>query len=129
MKLFNGQKCPTSLHFLFFFLVFFARHVASLSLSLGALLWVGTLPFFFSLVWKLFCFSSSFFFPFFFCLTRHDFYFLINWVIAFFFFSCLSLFCFNWSSFFNKCVGVNLYKFIFSISPFFHSQPNKNERN
>ena len=39
-----------------------------------------------------------FFFPLYFCLTRHDFflgsnfYFLINWVIAFFFFGCLSLF-------------------------------------
>ena len=42
--------------------------------------------------------SSSFL-----CLTAHDFflldfYFLINWVIVFF----LSLFCFNWLSFFNK---------------------------
>ena len=50
-----------------------------------------------------------FFFFFFLCLTRHDFflehhfYFLINWVIASFF-GCLSLFCFNWSSFFNKSV-------------------------
>ena len=32
------------------------------------------------------------FFLFFIFLTRHDFYFLINWVIVFFF---LSLFCFN----------------------------------
>ena len=83
-------------------------------------------------VWLLFCFSS------FFCLIRHDFflghdfYFLINWVIAFFFFfwcGYLSLFFFNWSSFFNKGVWVNLYKLTFSISSLFHSQPNKNEKN
>ena len=44
------------------------------------------------------CFVLFFCFLFFF-LTKHDFYFLINWVIAFFF-GCLSLFCFNWPSFF-----------------------------
>ena len=47
---------------------------------------------------------------FFFTLARHDFflghdfYFLINWVIAFFFF--LSLFCVNWTSFYGGvCVN------------------------
>ena len=69
--------------------------------------------------------SSSFL-----CLTAHDFflldfYFLINWVIVFF----LSLFCFNWLSFFNKGIWVNLYKLTFSIISLFYSQPNKNEKN
>ena len=72
---------------------------------------MGTLPFFFPFFFFSFLDVAFFFsrvivvlflFFFFFCLTRHNFYFLINWVIAFFFFSCLSLFCFSWSSFFNK---------------------------
>ena len=59
----------------------------------------------------------------------HDFYFLINLGDWFFFLGCLSLFCFNWASFFNKSICINLYKLTFSIPPFFHSQPNKKEGN
>ena len=55
---------------------------------------------------------------------EHDFYFLIIWVIALFF-GCLLPFCFNWQSFFNKGLWVNLYKFTFSIPLFFHFQLNK----
>ena len=75
--------------------------------------------------WRCLLFLFSFFFL---CLTRHDFYFLMNWVI-FIFFGCLSFICFNWSSFFNKNIWVNLDKITFFIPPFFHSQPNKEKRN
>ena len=53
----------------------------------------------------------------------------VQFIQFLFFFFGLSLFCFNWPSFFNKGVWVNLYKLIFSISLVFHSQQNKNERN
>ena len=108
MRLLNRQKCPCALahgqfvqFHLFFFLISFS----------GCMLPSSS--------------SSSFL-----CLTAHDFflldfYFLINWVIVFF----LSLFCFNWLSFFNKGIWVNLYKLTFSIISLFYSQPNKNERN
>ena len=73
------------------------------------------------------CLLFFLFFSFFFlCLTRHDFYFLMNWVI---FFGCLSFICFNWPSFFNKGIWVNLDKLTFFIPPLFHSQSNKEERN
>ena len=73
------------------------------------------------------CLIFFLFFSFFFlCLTRHDFYFLMNWVI---FFGCLSFICFNWPSFFNKGIWVNLDKLTFFIPPLFHSQSNKEERN
>ena len=71
---------------------------------------------------------------FFYFLIRHDFfsghnfYCLINLGDCFFF-NCLSFFYFNCASFFNKAIWVNLYKLTFSIPPFFHSQPNKNEGN
>ena len=62
----------------------------------------------------------------------HDFYFLINFsdcsFFFFFFYGYLLLFCFNWTPFFNKDIWINLFKLIFSISPLFHSQPNKTER-
>ena len=52
---------------------------------------------------------SFFFFSFFFVLTRHDFF--LDMIFIFFnnlgdcfFFGCLSLFCFNWLSFFNKSI-------------------------
>ena len=63
-------------------------------------------------------------FVFVFCLTRHDFYFLINWVIAFFFFGGCFIFFFVLIGhhFFNKGIWVNLYKFTFSILYF--SIPN-----
>ena len=74
-------------------------------------------------VWLLFCFSS------FFCLIRHDFflghdfYFLINWVIALFFWLFVTFFfCFNWTSFFNKGIWVNLFKLIFFISLLFQDR-------
>ena len=38
-------------------------------------------------------------------------------------------FGFNWASFFNKGICINLYILTFSILPLFHSQPNKNEGN
>ena len=44
-------------------------------------------------------------------------------------FGCLSLFCFNLTSYFNKNIWVNLYKLTFFIPPLFNSQPNKNEGN
>ena len=89
--------------------------------------------FFFSRLWGWLLLLLLCFFFFFsltrhdFCL-RHDFYFLINWLIAFFFFG--SFFCFNWPSFFNKGIWVNLCKLTYSIPPLF-SLPikKKNERN
>ena len=61
-------------------------------------------------------------------LTRHDFF----WDMIFFFFLVnklgdffLSLFRFNWQSFFINGIWVNLYKFTFSIPPLFHSQKKK----
>ena len=103
---------PRRCFFFFFFFWFLA-------------LWVGMLPFFFPLgcgIDSCYVFLLLFFFilgltihDFF---LGHDFYFLINWVIAssfyyfFFIFFCgyLSLFCINWPSFFNNGVWVNLYK-------------------
>ena len=70
----------------------------------------------------------------FFFFDRCDFFltwFFINkfgWLLSFFG-GYLSLFCFNWASFFNNGIWGNLFKLIFSFSPLFHSQPNKNERN
>ena len=49
--------------------------------------------------------------------------FFFGWL---YFFGCLSLFCFNWTSFFNKSIRVNLYKLAFSISPLF--TPNQTKR-
>ena len=75
------------------------------------------------------CTSSPFFFLFFFCVFFFSldviFIFLINLGDYIF----LSLFCFNWALFFNKDIWINLYKLTFSISPLFHSQPNKNDKN
>ena len=45
------------------------------------------------------------------------------------FFGFLSLFCFNYISFCNNDIWVNLYKFIFFIFSLFHCQPNKNKEN
>ena len=83
--------------------------------------------FFFNFLFWLYVAFFFFFFSLFNCTWFFllDFYFLINWVIVFF----LSLFCFNWLSFFNKGIWVNLYKLTFSIISLFYSQPNKNERN
>ena len=75
--------------------------------------------------WRCLLFLFSFFFL---CLTRHDFYFLMNWVI-FIFFGCLSFIYFNWPSFFNKDIWVNLDKLTFFIPPLFHFQPNKEKKN
>ena len=47
-----------------------------------------------------------------FFFSWHDYYFLIN-LGDFFFFLCLSNFCFDWTSFFNKCMWVNLCKLFF----------------
>ena len=120
------QKWPCTAHFFFFFFC--------------AVL--GTLPpffsFFFPYPWLAVAFYLKFLFfflPFFFslCLTRHDFF--LTWFLFFnelsdcFFFGCLSFICFNWLSFFNKSIWINLYKFTFSIFLLFHSQPNKNEIN
>ena len=71
-------------------------------------------------------------FVFVFCMwfffSTNDYYYLINLGDCMLF-GCLSLFCFNWPSFFNKGIWVNSYKFTFFISPLFYLQPNKNERN
>ena len=107
IRLLNRQKCPCPIHsssffplvflflwwahciFPFFFLFFFFSflHIAFFFFFFFFIiwfprLWVSTLPlsFFFFLFFFLFflgrcLFSFSF-------LTRHDFYFLINWVIA-----------------------------------------------
>ena len=50
-------------------------------------------------------------------------------VCVFFFFFVYHFFCFNWASFLNKGICVNLYKLTFSIPLLFHSQPNKNKGN
>ena len=62
------------------------------------------------------CSSSSSLLFFFLFLFRHDFYFVINLGGCFLFLS-LFVFCFNWTSFFNKGIWVNLYKFTFFIFP------------
>ena len=59
---------------------------------------------------------------------EHDFYFLIN-LGDWFFLLVYHFFGFNWTSFFNKGIHVNLYKLIFSIPSFSHSQSNKKEGN
>ena len=73
-------------------------------------------------------YSSSFFF-FFFFFWEHDFQFLINWEIFFFPLVVCHFFVLIGHHFLTKGVLVNLYKLTFSIIPFSHSQPNKNERN
>ena len=135
----------------FLFFLFFPSCCCCVFFFFFPELWVGTLPLFsfsFFLSFLFFTKHSFFFLLFglwvwwlfylFIFLTRHDFFlgtwffFLINWVIFFFFFffcGCLSLFCFNWPSFFNKDIWVSLYKFTFFIPLLFHSQPNKRERN
>ena len=93
------------------------------------------------------CFSSHFFFSLFtfdllgrlvqysFFWFRCDFLFFMDMIFLlnlgnwFFFFFVYHFFGFNWASFFNKGICVNLYKLTFSISQFFHFQPNKNEEN
>ena len=54
-------------------------------------------------------------------------------LLLFFHFDILSvgvvLFCFNYISFCNNDIWVNLYKFIFFIFSLFHCQPNKNKEN
>ena len=144
MRLINGEKYPCQpIPFFFFFFFFF-----SLLCCLGRCLpffHFSFFVFYFSfpvLGWRCLlllltpppfngfprrCLLFFLFFSFFFlCLTRHDFYFLMNWVI---FFGCLSFICFNWPSFFNKGIWVNLDKLTFFIPPLFHSQSNKEERN
>ena len=58
--------------------------------------------------------------------SKHDFFIKKKkWVIVFFFFffGCLSLFCFNWASLFNKDIWVNLYNsFFLSLNFFTHNQ-------
>ena len=55
------------------------------------------------------------------------------WDVASFFFLFFTWFLFlinfNWASFFNKSIWVNLYKLTFSIPQLFHSQLNKKEEN
>ena len=80
--------------------------------------------FFFFLCFCIFVFVFCMWFFF----STNDYYYLINLGDCMLF-GCLSLFCFNWPSFFNKGIWVNSYKFTFFISPLFYLQPNKNERN
>ena len=49
----------------------------------------------------------------------------IGWLLFLFFLVLCHFFCFNWASFFNKGIWVNLFKLIFSIFLLFHSQPIK----
>ena len=67
-------------------------------------------------------------FVFVFCMwfffSTNDYYYLINLGDCMLF-GCLSLFCFNWPSFFNKGIWVNLYKLTFFIPPLFHSEQKK----
>ena len=73
-------------------------------------------------------FSFFFFFLDVIFFYEHDFYFFIN-LGDWFFLVVYHFFGFNWVSFFNRGICVNLYKLTFSILPLFHSQPNKNEGN
>ena len=83
-----------------------------------------------------FCFLSCFFvfvFIFYFCL---DLIFFWTWFLFFnkfrwliFFLVVYRFFGFNWASFFNKGMCINLYKLTFSIPPFSHSQPKKKKGN
>ena len=72
-------------------------------------------------------FVCLFFFFFFVCMwfffSINDFYFLINLGDCMLI-GCLSLFCFNWASFFNKGIWVNSYKLNF-FYPSIFSLPTK----
>ena len=81
-------------------------------------------------------FCIFFFFLFLFLLFRCDFFFLDmiflkknlgDWF--FFFLVVYPFFVFNWTSFFNKGICINLYKLTFSIILLFHSQLNKKKGN
>ena len=105
------QGCP------FFFL---GNHVASCHFFFS---WALTLPLFFCIFLFLFLLDVIF--------LEHVFYLkFFFWVIALF---CVVI-ChlkkkkINLTLFFNKGIWINLFKFIFSIPQFFHSQPNKKER-
>ena len=118
-------KCPCALYF-FFFLIWSMDSIRCLLLFFFLLIsWLHPVALLFLFFFFFFCFLLWFFFR---CgfFSRYNFYFLINLGDFFFF---LSLFCFNRASFFNKAIWVNLYKHIFFIPPFFHSQPNKNKEN
>ena len=54
-------------------------------------------------------------------LTRHDFYAFNKFGWLLFFCGYLSLFCFNWASFFNNGIWVNFCKLTFPILSLFHS--------
>ena len=99
------------LFFLFYYFFLFLGNIASslsLSLSLFLILFfsfdflglgmgVSFLSFFFNLIF----------------ILGHDFYFFSKFGRLLFFCGYLSLFCFNWASFFNKSLLVNLFKLIF----------------
>ena len=135
-KLIHGYISSHHLFFFFFFsgcclplLLFFPS--SFLSFCFFFFWFIGqACPIFFFFLLFFFSFSFSFFF----CLDvifffyGNDFYFLIN-LGDWFFLLVYHFFCFNWTSFFNKGIHVNLYKLIVSIPSFFHSQPNKKKGN
>ena len=114
--------CPhwsSSFFFSFFFFFFFPLDVASFCFLFSFDL-EGRLHTCLVLIFFLFFLLLSFMFFFFF--SRHDFYFLINLDDWFFFFLVVyHFFGFNWVSFFNKGICVNLYKLTFSILLLFYS--------
>ena len=98
----NALNCFLGQCWLFYFILFIFCFLGTLCLffSLGCGLTVIWFDFFFFFV-KL---DVIFF-------SWHYYYFLIN--LGDFFFLCLSNFCFDWTSFFNKCMWVNLCKLFF----------------
>ena len=131
-KLIHGYISSHHLFFFFFFLWMLSASSSFLSFFLSFFLffflliyWAGLSNIFF-LSFVFFSFSFSFFF----CLDviffyGHDFYFLIN-LGDWFFLLVYHFFGFNWTSFFNKGIHVNLYKLIFPSLHFFI--PNQTKR-
>ena len=111
--------CLLLFFFFFSFFPFFLFSFDSLSKLLSSCSSSTFFPLLLSFV--IFFFLHNFFFFYIWFLFPNKF----GWLLLLF----LSLFCFNRTLFFSKSIQVNLYKHIFSISPLFHSQPNKNEKN
>ena len=137
----NWQKCPcahahglrlffffrayTCLSFLSFFLFFFFfsldSNVASFFSFFFSFDFLGIGHAFFKKKFKYTWFFSGHFF---FIINLGDWFFFLFFLCGY-----LSHFCFDWTSFFNNGIWVNLFKLIFFIPPLFHSQPNKEEIN
>ena len=122
-------ECVWLSRFFFFFFLDITSSFPFFFFLFLLIYWVGIIQ----CMLLIYIFAFLFFFFFFFGL---DLIFFWTWFLFFnkfrwllIIFGCLSLFCFNLTSYFNKNIWVNLYKLTFFIPPLFNSQPNKNEGN